>query len=156
MATPLLDAFQPLLEAAAGVDPGDPATARDLLTRRLDPDGERGREVGRQLLALYAEGQLAQRGAPPVRWGRVAAAGPETRDFSIDVVVMDGAGPRHRHPNGEINFCVPMDGSPSFVGQPPGWVVVAPGSEHVPEVEGGTMLIAYLLPGGAIEFLERA
>ena len=34
-----------------------------------------------------------------------------------------------------------------------GWVVESPGSEHVPTVEGGRMLIVYLLPEGAIEFV---
>jgi hypothetical protein len=39
------------------------------------------------------------------------------------------------------------------MGQGPGWVVEAPGSQHVPTVAGGTMLIVYLLPQGRIEFL---
>ena len=48
---------------------------------------------------------------------------------------------------------VKLDGSPTFMGQPAGWVVEAPGSQHVPTVAGGTMLIVYLLPQGRIEFL---
>jgi hypothetical protein len=32
-------------------------------------------------------------------------------------------------------------------------VVEPPGSEHVPTVAGGRMLIVYLLPQGEIEFL---
>ena len=67
---------------------------------------------------------------------------------------MNGPGPRHRHPDGEVSYCLAMDGEPTFDGRPPGWVVLPPDSNHVPTVEGGTMLIAYLLPGGAIEFLE--
>ena len=46
-----------------------------------------------------------------------------------------------------------VDGSPTFEGEPPGWVVLEPGSTHVPTVAGGTMLIVYLLPHGEMEFL---
>jgi hypothetical protein len=86
----------------------------------------------------------------------VAKAGPATSGFSIDVVHMSGPGPRHRHPNGEVNFCLALDGAPRFDGEPPGWVVLPPGSSHVPAVTGGTMLIVYLLPQGAIEFAAGA
>ena len=74
--------------------------------------------------------------------------------FSIDVVVMNGAGPRHRHPLGEVDYCVALDGDPTFDGRAPGWVVMPTDSTHVPTVAGGTMLIVYLLPEGAMEFLE--
>ncbi|MCP3914280.1 MAG: DUF4863 family protein [bacterium] len=79
---------------------------------------------------------------------------PESRDLSIDVVLMNGPGPRHRHPNGEVNYCVGLESTPTFDGDPPGWVVKTPESKHVPTVDGGTMLIVYLLPGGAMEFLQ--
>ena len=81
-----------------------------------------------------------------------AKATEETGGFSIDVVDMTGPGPRHRHPNGEVNWCIALEGSPTFGEQDPGWVVESPGSEHVPTVSGGRMLIVYLLPEGAIEF----
>ena len=71
-------------------------------------------------------------------------------DGGLDV---RGAGPLHRHPAGEVNWCIALEGEPTFMGQPPGWVVEPPGSEHVPTVSGGRMLIVYLLPAGAIEFL---
>jgi hypothetical protein len=66
---------------------------------------------------------------------------------------MTGPGPRHRHPRGELNYCIALEGAPTFMGQAPGWVVEPPGSEHVPTVAGGRMLIVYLLPQGEIEFL---
>ena len=90
----------------------------------------------------------------PVRWGRVSKATEESQGFSIDIVLMNGAGPRHRHPNGEVNFCIPIEGKPTFDGHKPGWVVFPPDSEHVPTVSGGIMLIVYLLPEGAMEFLK--
>lgn len=149
-------AFLSLCRAAQGVELSDPAAARDELTRRLDPRGAQGRAIAAELERLYAAGEIATRGAWPVRWSRVAKAGPETLDFSLDAVVMNGPGPRHRHPGGEANFCVALEGAPTFDGQGPGWVVLPPDSTHVPTVAGGTMLILYLLPQGAIEFLETA
>lgn len=148
----MIQAFRPLLDAAAGLDLSDPIAARLELERRFDPRGGVARELASALEGLLAEGRIAEKGSPPVQWGRVAKAGPETRDQSIDVVRMSGAGPRHVHPNGEVNYCIRLEGDPRFDGQPPGWVVFPPGSAHVPTVEGGTMLIVYLLPGGAIRF----
>ena len=66
---------------------------------------------------------------------------------------MNSPGPRHRHPNGEIDLCFGISGASRFDGQPEGWIVYGKGSVHVPTVTGGEMLILYFLPGGAIEFL---
>jgi hypothetical protein len=148
----MIETFRPLFDAAAGLDLSDTRAARDELDRRLDPSGEVAKKIGEDLGALLTAGKIADRGELPVRWSRVAKAGPDTRDLSIDVVLMTGPGPRHRHPGGEVNFCLALEGSPRFDGQEPGWVVFPPGSSHVPTVEGGTMLIVYLLPGGQIEF----
>ena len=150
----MLEHFQPLIDAASGVDLTDPAAARDALKSRLDPESEAGRAVSAALVALLEEGRVADRGAPPVRFSRAAKATEETADFSIDVVDMTGPGPLHRHPNGEVNWCIALEGAPTFDGEGPGWVVEPPGSEHVPTVEGGRMLIVYLLPEGAIEFVQ--
>jgi hypothetical protein len=151
--TSLIEAFRPLLDAAKGVSPADPAAARATLTQRLDPAGPAAQALQRKLVELLEKGEIANRGELPVRYGRASKAVPETGDLSIDVVYMNGAGPLHRHPNGEINFCMALEGSPTFMGQPAGWVVEPPGSQHVPTVAGGTMLIVYLLPQGRIEFL---
>jgi hypothetical protein len=148
-----LEAFRPLLEAAKGLSPTDPAATAAELCRRFDPKGPAARALQAELVAMYQRGEIANRGELPVRYGRVTKALPETHDFSIDVVYMNGEGPLHRHPNGELNFCVAIEGQPTFMGQGPGWVVEAPGSQHVPTVAGGTMLIVYLLPQGRIEFL---
>jgi hypothetical protein len=150
----MIDTFRPLLDAAQGLDLSDPAGAKQELARRLDPASSRARALNAELQQLLADGRIAERGELPVKWGRVAKAGPETDGFSIDVVLMNGAGPRHRHPNGEINYCVALDGAPRFEGEPPGWVVLRPDSTHVPTVEGGTMLIVYLLPQGAVEWVK--
>lgn len=149
----MIDTFRPLLDAARGVDLTDPAAAEAELARRLDPRGPAAARLRDALVALLEEGRIAERGALPVKWGRVAKAGPETSDFSIDVVHMNGAGPLHRHPNGEIDYCIALSGAPTFDGRAPGWVVFGPDSRHVPTVAGGEMLIVYLLPQGAMEFL---
>lgn len=158
MGTPtesLLTIFEPLLDAARDLDITDPAAARAELERRLPFEGEVAGRLKGELAQLLDEGRICERGELPMRWGRVSKALPESREFSIDVVQMNGAGPRHRHPEGEVNFCIATEGAPTFDGQPPGWVVFAPGSEHVPTVEGGMMLIVYLLPQGAMELLDR-
>lgn len=149
----MLETFQPLFDAAHGLELTDPAAAEEALTARFDPQGEAAGELRTNLIALLESGAIAARGELPVRWGRVAKASDESRDFSVDVVLMNGAGPEHRHPEGEVNYCIALEGSPTFDGAPPGWVVKPPASTHVPTVEGGTMLIVYLLPQGAIEFL---
>ena len=150
----MLDTFLPLLEAAQGLDLTKPAEARAALQKRLDPNSARAAALRTSLLRLYEEGKIAQNGALPVRWGRAAKATPETLDQSIDVVVMNGPGPLHRHPLGEVNYCIALEGSPMFDCQEPGWVVFPPESRHVPTVSGGTMLIVYLLPKGQIEFIK--
>jgi hypothetical protein len=128
----MIETFRPLFDAAAGLDLSDTRAARDELDRRLDPSGEVAKKIGEDLGALLTAGKIADRGELPVRWSRVAKAGPDTRDLSIDVVLMTGPGPRHRHPGGEVNFCLALEGSPRFDGQEPGWVVFPPGSSHVP------------------------
>jgi hypothetical protein len=149
----MIATFRPLLDAARGVDLSDPAAAEAELARRLAPGSARADELNAALRALLAGGAIANRGELPVRFGRVAKAGEATGGFSIDAVHMTGAGPRHRHPNGEVDWCVPLEGEPTFDGRAAGWVVLAPGSVHVPTVQGGAMLVVYLLPGGEIEFL---
>jgi hypothetical protein len=150
----MIETFRPLLEAARGLDLKSPAAARAELERRFDPAGPRAAELNLELVALLEAGKVAERGELPVRYGRVAKALPETLEQSIDVVLMTGAGPHHVHPNGEVNWCVPLEGAPTFEGCGRGWVVMPPGSGHVPAVVGGTMLIVYLLPGGKIEFTK--
>ena len=150
----MLDTFRPLLDAARGLDLSDPEAARAELARRFDPAGPRAAELKRGLEELLEAGRIAHKGELPVRFSRAAKPSPETDDHSIDVVLMTGPGPRHRHPGGEIDYCIALEGEPTFDGQPPGWVVYGPDSVHVPTVAGGTMLIVYLLPGGGIEFLQ--
>jgi len=148
----MLTTFQPLIDAARDLDLSDPTAAEKTLTERLDPGSETVAALRRELLLLLESGEIAGRGEMPVRWSRVAPASERTGGYSIDVVHMSGPGPRHRHPRGEIDFCLALEGAPTFDGRNPGWVVLPPDSTHVPTVAGGRMLIVYLLPEGEIDF----
>jgi hypothetical protein len=150
----MLETFRPLIDAAAGLDLTDAAAAVANLNARFDPTGADAAHLNAALETLLAAGSIADRGELPVMWGRVTKPCEESRGLSIDVVRMTGPGPRHHHPCGEVNWCVAREGTPTFDGDGPGWVVKAEGSTHVPTVEGGEMLIVYLLPQGAIEFIE--
>jgi hypothetical protein len=145
--------FERLLDVVRRVDTTDPAAAERTLAAALPIDGPDAQEIFDRLEILLGQGAIANRGELPVRYGRVAKAGPDTEGFSIDVVHMSGAGPLHRHPKGEIDLCFALSGHPTFDGRAPGWVVYGPDSKHVPTVAGGEMLIVYFLPEGAIEFV---
>lgn len=100
-----------------------------------------------------AEGWLCQREAGGIRYGRVFPADDTLHRFSVDVVDMkDVIGPHHRHPNGEIDLVMPLDGDARFDTRPAGWCVYPPGSAHRPTVSQGRALVLYLLPEGSIEF----
>lgn len=146
----LLTVLEPVAEALVGVDLSDPAAALKVVNERLPFSGP-----AVSALRAAAEGGvdsdwLLTRSAGELRFGRPAK---DLLGFSVDAVLMSNPGPRHRHPQGEIDLCFAQSGSPTFDGQPEGWVIYGPDSVHVPTVREGSMLILYFLPGGAIEFL---
>lgn len=147
----MLASLGPVLEHLAGVDCSDPG-ATAALNAALPLAGPAMSALRDDVLAGLAAGWLAPRGEPGMTWGRLAKATPETCGFSIDAVGMAGPGPEHTHPQGEIDLCFTVSGNPSFDGHPPGWLVLPPGSRHVPTVAGGEMAILYFLPDGAIAF----
>ena len=133
----------------AGLDLTDAQGAEAALEQKHPPE-----HFADALRAARDAGWLTPRQATPtLRFGRLAKPLPETHGVSIDVVDMAGAGAEHIHPAGEASLCLVDEGDPRFCGRPAGWVVVPPGSRHVPEVSAGRMLIAYFLPGGAMEFI---
>jgi hypothetical protein len=118
-------------------------------------DGAAFREVFEACRAGIAAGWICDREAGGIRYGRVVKSGPATHGFAIDVVEMnDIAGPHHRHPNGEIDIVMPLEGNARFDGRGAGWMVYGAGTAHRPTVSGGKALILYLLPDGAIEFTK--
>ena len=148
----LLKLVTPILDVAATLDLADPAAAEKILDSRLPFHGAPMKDIFAALRAGVDDGSLCNRGEEPVRYSRVAKAA-EAKGFSIDAVLMRGVGPRHRHPNGEIDLCFRWDGDPRFDGRDPGWVVYGANSTHAPTVTGGAMVILYFLPEGAIEWV---
>lgn len=148
----LLDTLAPFAALIGTLDLRDPPAAERALRDALGPDGRSRLE--RMLLDAHEGGWLTPKEGEPkgVFFGRLAKQGPATHGFSIDAVDMEGPATPHRHPLGEVSFCVARSGTPLFDGRPPGWVVLPPGSHHTPTVEGGRMLIVYFLPDGAVEW----
>lgn len=147
----VIDALSPMLERLQELDLTDTTAARRHLEEEfpLDgPFGDRLRDIADRGLE---EGWLCGREMGDSRFSRVAK--PETgKGFSIDAVMLWGNGPWHRHTNGEVNCLLRWEGDPSFCGFKEGWAVFEPGSQHVPSVKDGKMMIFYMLPGGAVEW----
>ncbi len=149
-----LNALEPLLSFAKGLDLNNPNAARDELEKQFPFHGEEMQELKAELIAELEAGRICNNGEDPLRYSRVFKPSPATLNFSSDAVFMNGAGPKHRHPDGEIDFCIAMEGEPRFDGNPEGWVVYGEDSVHIPTVTDGRMLILYLLPNGAFEFVK--
>mgnify|MGYP001553116566 CR=1 FL=1 len=123
------------------------------LNRNFGSESELYEDLRRTCEAGVDEGWLCQREAGGIRYGRVFKPADDLSGFSVDVVEMENiVGPHHKHPNGEIDLVMPLQGDASFDGQGAGWKVYGPGTAHHPTVSGGKALVLYLLPGGAIEF----
>jgi hypothetical protein len=147
----LQQALAPILEVVSGLDLNDPDAAKAALDEKLPSDGETIARIREMVREGVAAGELANREADGVRFGRVLKPSDDT-PWSIDLVHMSSPGPAHTHPNGEVDLCFAVDGEPKFDERVPGWTVYGPGSWHVPSVTEGVMDILYFLPGGAIEF----
>ncbi|MHC4822720.1 MAG: 4-hydroxylaminobenzoate lyase, partial [Planctomycetota bacterium] len=124
----------PLLKFAAGLDLSDPAAARASLEQEFPFDGEAVQLLRASMVAALEAGEICNHGEDPLRYSRVFKQSEETLMFSADAVLMNGAGPKHRHPEGEIDLCFSLDGDPRFDGKPEGWVVYGPMSVHIPTV----------------------
>jgi Domain of unknown function (DUF4863) len=128
------------------------------LNREHAPGSQTYERIFAACRAAIADGWMCEREAGGIRYGRVIKPGPETHDFSVDVVDMsDCAGPHHIHPKGEIDLVMPMpiESQAAFDGQGAGWKVYGPGSAHFPTVRGGRALVLYLLPNGEIQFTGK-
>jgi hypothetical protein len=146
--------LQPLLAFAAQLDLDQPDAARNALAAEFPLDSAPIQALRAHMIEEMNEGRLVHNGKDPLRYSRVFKQSEETLNFSSDAVLMNGAGPKHRHPEGEIDLCFALEGDPKFDGNPEGWVVYGKGSVHIPTVSGGQMLILYLLPNGAFEFVK--
>ena len=131
--------------------PVDKALA-DLLNREFPADGPLVKAIQAACTAAVQAGWMCNQEHGGIKYGRVAKPGPALHGFSIDVVDMsDVVGPHHRHPNGEIDLIMPLEGPARFDGHGAGWLVYGQDSAHRPTVSGGRAFVLYLLPEGAIE-----
>jgi hypothetical protein len=143
------------MAAAARTDLRDPAAAHAALEQAWPSRGPHARILRAALLQAVQDGVLCDRGKDAIRYSRLCKPEATKHDLSVDFVWMSGPGIHHRHPRGEVNLGFAVEGDPRFDGQPEGWIVFAPGTQHVPTVTGGRMLIAYFLPGGAVEWISE-
>ena len=145
----VIETLTPFANAIAELDLADADAAMSALEAAF-PHSKLA-SVHQQLAAARDEGWLTPRKASEnLNFGRVAKPTEATRSLSIDAVDMAGAGAAHVHPNGEVSLCFAEQGDPRFCGHRAGWVVVPPGSRHIPDVTDGRMLIVYFLPEGAM------
>lgn len=151
MPTDILAALTPIFDALDGLDLHDAAQATATLQARVPAATMAA--ISTLLVETHATNTLTPKQATPaVAFGRLAKPSPQTRGFSVDVVDMRGAGAVHTHPKGEVSWVIALEDSPTFEGQSYGWVVMPPGSRHVPTAVGGRMLIVYFLPDGAMDW----
>lgn len=140
--------LEPLAALLADVDV-DAADAAATVETRAPFAGDLVTTIRDAALANRDSDWLLPKENGGIRFGRVVK---DLCGFSVDAVLMAVPGPRHRHPNGEIDLCFATSGEPRFDGNAAGWVVYGKDSAHVPTVTDGEMLILYFLPGGAIDF----
>lgn len=150
-----LERFQALITRITTAISGMPVDKQleTLLNEQFPAGGEDFEAIAQACHDAVAAGWMCDREHGGIRYGRVIKPGPATHGYSVDVVDMkDLAGPRHAHPNGEIDMIMPTEGDARFDGHARGWLVYGPGSVHSPTVSGGRAYVLYLLPEGAIEF----
>jgi hypothetical protein len=127
------------------------ATAAEALRAAFPLESDAMRSLAELVARGRKTGALGEKENAGVRFSRVKKAESDS-DFTIDYVYMQGPGPGHVHPRGEIDLCFAAEGAPAFDGNAPGFTSYGPDSWHVPTVTGGAMDILYFLPGGAITF----
>ncbi len=152
--TALRDMLGPVIAEIADSEWNDALAAR--LNVRFGPEGDLFRALEACCDDGIESGWMGLQGEEVRKGARVIEPCPETRGLSVDVVqLIDFTGPHHRHPKGEV--CAVMTERPDgrFDGQPRGWVVYPPGSEHWPAGTGGRVRILFFLPEGKIEYTDR-
>ncbi|PRP96726.1 4-hydroxylaminobenzoate lyase [Enhygromyxa salina] len=163
--TELLAQLDPLLARVAALDLAAAVTPERIqvieatLEREFPHAGPQIQALGDLIARGIEAGVLANRGQADARFSRVAKSSAATHGLSIDIVSMIGAGLEHTHPAGEVTIGFPASPGPAtspsdcqFEARRPGWVVLGPGSRHVPQVAGERMNLIYFLPGGAVEW----
>ena len=148
----LLEALRPILDHLSGLDLSD----ADGAVRGLNQAFPLGSPFVEGLRKAFREGLeqgwLCDKKGGSARFSRVAKPGEATHGFSIDAVRLEGPGVWHRHTTGEVDLCFADGPDARFDVFPEGWVVLAPGTDHVPTTTGGAMNILYFIPQGALQW----
>ena len=146
------EAFQDLIQTVTAAVAGktlDKALATEM-NATFPMDSDTVKNIQAACETAIADGWMCGQEYGGIKFGRVIK---DVDGFSVDVVHMaDVVGPHHRHPKGEIDLIMPIEGDAKFDNHGAGWVVYGPGSAHNPTVTDGTALVLYLLPDGEIEF----
>src|SRR5262245_42102217 len=106
----LKKSLEPVLRVVSKIDPADPDAA-ETLSLALPLDGPELSAVRELVRAGVHARWLAERENDGIRFSRIQKAANAT-ELSIDCVHMDKAGLGHAHPNGEIDLCFAVSGSP--------------------------------------------
>ncbi|WP_299438797.1 DUF4863 family protein [uncultured Rhodospira sp.] len=150
----LTDLLAPVIGEIAAV-PWNAALA-ERLNAMFPPDGPLFSALEARCDDGITTGWMGLQGDEVRKGARVIEPGAATGGLSVDVVqLIDFCGPHHRHPNGEVCAVMPADAAGQFDGNPRGWAVYPPGSDHWPAVTGGRVRILFLLPDGAIEYTDQ-
>tara|TARA_B100000315_G_scaffold210618_1_gene207002 strand:+ start:8468 stop:8926 length:459 start_codon:yes stop_codon:yes gene_type:complete len=146
------EAFQELVQTVTSAIAGKPldkALAAEL-NDQIPTGSDTFKNIQSACEAAIVEGWMCDQEYGGIKFGRVIK---DIDGFSVDVVHMaDVVGPHHRHPKGEIDLIMPIEGEAKFDNHGAGWVVYGPDTAHNPTVTEGTALVLYLLPDGEIEF----
>lgn len=149
--TDLKSLLAPISIFVKGLDLEDPKAAEDALNRKWPANSAEATALRTAALDALKAGTICNRENAGVKFSRVLKPEHDAGGCSIDAVFMkDCSGPVHTHTKGEVCFCIPTDGKPAFEGRTDTWVVMRTGSRHMPTVKGGTMLILYWWPEGAV------
>ncbi len=144
--------FQDLIQNVTSAIAGktlDKALAAEM-NETFSADSDTVKNIQAACEVAIADGWMCEQEYGGIKFGRVLK---DVDGFSVDVVHMkDVVGPHHRHPKGEIDLIMPIEGDAKFDNHGVGWVVYGPDSAHRPTVTDGTALVLYLLPDGEIEF----
>lgn len=123
------------------------------LNRQFPPDSETFTAIEAACHEAISVGWMCAQGTAGRRFGRVIEPCEATGRLSVDVVDLENiVGPHHRHPSGEICMVMPLSEQARFDGNPRGWCVFEPGTDHRPTVTDGRALVLYMLPDGSIDF----
>jgi hypothetical protein len=150
----LCDLLAPVIAEISDTEWNDALAAR--LNEKFGADSELFGAFEAMCDTGIESGWMGLQGEEVRKGARVIEPCDETGGMSIDVVqLVDFTGPHHRHPNGEVCAVMTDSAAGRFDGNPQGWAVYPPGSEHWPVGAGGRVRILFFLPDGAIEYTDR-